>query len=81
MILMNPDIVTLETLGGRVRRLRHEAALTTQGLAKLAGCNPSTIVFIEKGGNPTLGTVDAVADALGTTTSILLAGLRGKVPS
>lgn len=81
MILMNPDIVTLETLADRLRRLRHERGLTTQGLAKLAGCNPSTIVFIEKGGNPTLGTVDAVAEALGITTSLLLAGLRGKAPS
>lgn len=67
-----------DTLGYRIRRLRRAADLTMQDLAKRAGCHQQTIYELESNGNqnPTLGTLRAVATALGTTEAQLLDGVK-----
>ena len=76
------DTLPPETLADRIRRLRRESSLTTRDLAERMSCNQSTIVDLEAGrGNPTLRTLDALASALGTTTALLLNGIRADVAS
>jgi putative transcriptional regulator len=55
-------------LGKAIRRLRTEGDLTQEGLAHAAGTTAATISAIERGlSNPSWGTVEAIADALGVT--------------
>jgi transcriptional regulator with XRE-family HTH domain len=55
-------------LGKAIRRLRTERDLTQEGLAHQAETTAATISAIERGlSNPSWGTVEAIADALGVT--------------
>lgn len=60
--------------GKRVAALRNAAGLTQVALAMRAGLDPSLVSRIERGSaNPTLSTVEALAQALGVTVADLLA--------
>jgi transcriptional regulator with XRE-family HTH domain len=62
-----------ETLGERSRRLRKEKGWTQGDLARRVGIKSSRISKYENGTyQPSLATVKAIADALGTTTDHLL---------
>lgn len=68
-----------ETLGERIRRRRREKGWTQGELARRVGIKPSRISKYENGTyQPSLATVKAIADALGTTTDHLLG--RGPQP-
>lgn len=55
-------------LGRAIRQLRTDRDLTQEGLAHQAGTTAATISAIERGlSNPSWGTVEAIADALGVT--------------
>jgi transcriptional regulator with XRE-family HTH domain len=60
--------------------LRHARTLTQEALAKSAGVPRSTIANLESGeGNPSLGVLVKVANALGAPIDELLASPRAKV--
>lgn len=59
--------------GPRVRAVREQAGMSQQVLATKAGVALRTLARIENGEDARLSTVDAIAAALGTTTSNLLA--------
>lgn len=59
-------------LGKAIRRLREQRGLTQEGLAHEAGSTAATIGAIERGlSNPSWGTVEAIAAALGVPVSTL----------
>lgn len=63
----------LGSLGGAVRALRTERALTMKTLAKLAGVSQRFLVQLEAGeGNISVARLEDVAEALGTTGAELL---------
>lgn len=56
----------VQAIGASIRRARKEAGITQSTLADLVGTSTRTIHAIETGtGNPSLGTVAAVANAVG----------------
>lgn len=60
------------TLGANVSKLRKKAAMTQQELADAIGVSYPRISEIERGaGNPRIGTIEKIAQALGTTVSAL----------
>jgi XRE family aerobic/anaerobic benzoate catabolism transcriptional regulator len=64
----------LRTLGRRVRARRRDAGLTLRELAERSGLSQRFLVQVEQGeGNPSVLRLDALASALGTTASELLA--------
>jgi transcriptional regulator with XRE-family HTH domain len=51
-----------------MRRLREQSGMTQEGLAHEAGLTAATISAIERGiSNPSWGTVETIAKALGVT--------------
>lgn len=66
---------SVEELGARIRKRRHQLGLTQEQLAERAGVSKETVGRIEQGtGSPALITISRVANALGTTGSALIAG-------
>ena len=64
----------LEAVGHRIRVLRVDARLTQEALAERAGMSPQHLGEIERGrSNPTLVTLDALAEGLGVDLSRLVA--------
>lgn len=64
-----------EPLGERIRRLRQEKDWTQRDLALRVGIRPTRISKYERGTyQPSLATVKAIADALGTTADHLVGG-------
>lgn len=62
-----------ELVARNVKRLRSERKLSMAALASQAGLSKQTLSKIEQGeGNPTLGTLDAIAIALGTSARTLI---------
>lgn len=62
------------TLGKKIQLMRKKAGLTQEDLAEAADVAPRVIQRIESGqANPKIGTLIAIAEALGTTTDVLLA--------
>lgn len=60
-------------LGDRIKQLRLNKKLSLRELGRLAHISHSFIADIESGrSNPSLNTLEALANALGTTTSYLL---------
>jgi transcriptional regulator with XRE-family HTH domain len=62
-----------DRLAVNVRVRRERQGLTQLELAVEAGVTAGTIYWLERNGRGSVGTVDAVATALGTTASKLLA--------
>lgn len=62
------------TIGAYLRQARHERGLTQEGLAELAGVGRDIIAKLEQGGRESarIGTLSALANALGITLSALL---------
>jgi XRE family transcriptional regulator, regulator of sulfur utilization len=57
-------------LGKAIRQLREKRGMTQEGLAHEAGSTAATIGAIERGlTNPSWGTVEAIAAALGSSIS------------
>lgn len=64
----------LQHLGGAIRRLRDAKGLTLRGLSERSTVSPRFLALLEKGeGNISIARLLLVAEALGTTTSALLA--------
>lgn len=60
-------------LGSRIRELRRARGLSQEDLADRAGCHRTYIGMLERReGNPSLGILFQVADALGVTVVDLL---------
>lgn len=65
--------MNIKALGLKIKGLRESAGLTMEKLASQSGVAKNAILAIEKGrGNPTIGTLEAVASALELTLSQLL---------
>lgn len=65
--------IASETLGLRLREVRHSRAVTLQTLAERSGVSTRTIKYIEGGGgNPRLDIIEALAQVLGVPVSELL---------
>ncbi len=63
---------TVNGVGARLRAARQAGGLTLQQVAHKSGLTPSAISQIERGlSNPSVGTLKALADALGTTLGSL----------
>jgi transcriptional regulator with XRE-family HTH domain len=63
-----------EWFAGRLRELRHQAGLSREQLAELAGMKKSGIVALEQGRRqPALETLVALCQALDVPCSVLLA--------
>jgi transcriptional regulator with XRE-family HTH domain len=59
-------------LGKRIQKLRQKVSLTQEQLAEKAEISPKNIGEIERGrGNPTLSSLENLADALGITMAEL----------
>lgn len=73
---------TLTTLPDRLRWARETAGLSKRGLSDIAGLDPSHVRFIEAGErpNPSVDTLGALAEKLGTTVDWLAFG-RGEAPT
>jgi XRE family transcriptional regulator, regulator of sulfur utilization len=55
-------------LGRAIRELRQKRGVTQETLAPDAGITPKTLSLVERGeANPTWGTVQGIADALGVS--------------
>lgn len=67
-----PDLAHA-ALGRKVRTLREAAGLSQQALAERSGLAIRTMTRLEQGEATKVATVEAVAAALGTTASELLA--------
>jgi transcriptional regulator with XRE-family HTH domain len=67
------SLVNGKTLAQTVRDERQRLGLTQEGLAEKAGIGRETVVSIESGMLPTVGTLVKVGEALGVPSSILLA--------
>ena len=66
---------SLNGIGGRLRVARQACGLTLQQVAHKTGLTPSAISQIERGlSNPSVGSLKAIADALGTTLGALFTG-------
>jgi transcriptional regulator with XRE-family HTH domain len=62
-----------DTIARNIQRLRTDERLTLGELARRAGLSKQTLSMIEKGGaNPTVGTLTAIAEALGSTLRHLI---------
>src|SRR5919199_5847457 len=70
---LTPPDTLLETLARRVRACRRDLGLTQEELADRAGLNPRHVQKIEAGElNVTIGTLSALAIALGVTITDLI---------
>lgn len=63
-----------ETIGGKVNLLREQLGIEVSEMAELAGLSLSSWRAVERdqAENPSLGTIKAVAKALGVTVGLLL---------
>ncbi len=62
-----------DTIARNIQRLRVDSRLTLGELARRAGLSKQTLSMIERGGaNPTVGTLTAIAEALGSTLRHLI---------
>jgi HTH-type transcriptional regulator/antitoxin HipB len=69
-------------LGERVRQLRESEGLSQRELAERIGSTQPAIARLEAGGvTPSLGTLERIADALGTTLVVELAFPSGQPPT
>jgi transcriptional regulator with XRE-family HTH domain len=67
-------------LGPRIRARRHELGLTLKQVALMAGLSHPFLSQVERGlARPSVTTLQRLADALGTTTYMLLAPKAGPV--
>ncbi len=67
-------VPTAEALGRTIRSLRQRRDLTIEGLAEAAGINHTYLSDIERGlGNPTLGKLSDLAQALQVRLSEIIA--------
>ena len=65
-----------EKLGERVRDLREERGLSQRRLALMIGIDKTYLCGIERGSrNPTLATLEKIADGLGIPLAELFAGV------
>src|SRR5262245_57094659 len=62
-------------LGHHIRELRRQRKLTQVELAKRAGLSGRRISDVERGGNPTLAALLAIAEGLGVEPAQLFAGV------
>ncbi|WP_208115421.1 helix-turn-helix domain-containing protein [Nocardia ignorata] len=63
---------TLEDIGGKIRAERRRHRLTQEELAEIAATSTRTVRDIEHGrGSTSIGTVAAVADAVGLTLTVV----------
>lgn len=70
---MMPDMFDMHSLSARMRELRFDRGLTQQELAFRAQLAIRTVARMEAGeGNPSLATLEAVAQGLGVSVSELL---------
>jgi transcriptional regulator with XRE-family HTH domain len=60
-----------ERFGARVRELRRRSRLSQAALGARAGVSGKFVGEMERGGNPTLGVIVAVAEALGVEPKAL----------
>lgn len=59
-------------LGRRIHRLRESKGITQEKLAEKAGISPKSLSDLERGrGNPTLSSLDGLAEAFGITLADL----------
>lgn len=66
---------TLRAIGARVRELRLQRGLTLHGVSELTGLSPSLMSLVERGKtSPSIGTLVAVAHALGVHMADLVPG-------
>lgn len=64
-------------VGRNVRRLRNDSGLSLSGLARRSGVAKATLASLESGdGNPTIATLDALADALAVPIAELVMASR-----
>ena len=70
--LAHVQIPTHAEPGGSVRAAREAAGLSQQTLATRAGIALRTLVRVEQGEDTKVGTLIAIANALGTTAADLL---------
>jgi transcriptional regulator with XRE-family HTH domain len=74
----------LETLGGRMRKLREKQGISQEDFAETCGLHRTAVGLLERGKSiPRLDTLLIVSQALGVTVSKLLQGIEqwGKLPS
>ncbi|MBO9151942.1 helix-turn-helix domain-containing protein [Chitinophaga sp. GCM10012297] len=70
------DVELSKAFGKRFRELRQQTGMSTREFADTAGISHAQIYNIDNGkGNPTLGTINAIAKTLNMSVSELLAGL------
>ena len=64
----------ISTIGKNIKNLRKKRNLSQDKLSKLADISYNTIIKIETGGiqNPTIGTVQKIAKALGVSVNDLI---------
>ena len=68
------------TIARNVRRFRGELGLSMGELAQRSGLSKQTILAVESSnGNPTVATVDSLADALGVSVRALMSELGSEV--
>jgi transcriptional regulator with XRE-family HTH domain len=71
----------VQTLADRIRQLRERQGLTLADLARASGLAPSQVLKLERGVHAAkVDTLEAVALALGTTASDLLATSKASNP-
>lgn len=66
--------INYENLGRKLRQLRKEQNITQEELAEKVGLDPRTVLEIEAGKreNPTVKTLNKIAEALGVKLSEIL---------
>ncbi|MDP1821488.1 MAG: XRE family transcriptional regulator [Acidimicrobiales bacterium] len=70
------------TVGERVRQIRHTQGRTVTELATASGLSRSFVTRVEAGeGNPSLESLEKLANALGVSVVSLMAGGSGPLPS
>jgi len=68
---------TAPAFGKAIRRRRHKKGLTQEQLALDCGLHPTYISLLERGlRHPTLDTIFAIAERLGTRPSLLVADVE-----
>lgn len=71
----------LKLIGSKIQQSRKDAGLSQDELAAKAGVARGAIQQIEKGiGNPTVGTIQSLADAIGVSYLEFLAAKPGRAP-
>ena len=72
MRIQSGDRKTMEEMGKRIREIRRERRLSIAKLAAMADMDPSYLVRLEKGGNPSLLILNRLAQCLDVPAGMLL---------